>query len=104
MWWLLVVACAPKEPDWLEDCDCPTGEICVWGGVAECQAPPPECKAGFAGECDLAQLGDACTAVLCGYVLGDSGIAGSTSIAAECWTTEETPTERWFDCDAPLTF
>ena len=105
MWMLIVLACGQKEPDWLVDCDCTAGEVCVWGGGAECQVPPPECEAAFAGACDLSKLDDACTAALCGYELGDTGeIAGTTSIEAECWETEENALERWFDCKAPLTF
>ena len=101
----LLVACggtAPKEPGWVADCDCSEGQICVVGGVSECIDPPAECGGAWDGDCDLSQIGDPCTAALCGFLLGDSGIVGSTSLNAECWTGDGEATERYFDCDAPL--
>jgi hypothetical protein len=105
--WLLVVlaACGVREPDWVEDCDCGADQVCTWAGPAECQDIPEACSAALAGTCDLQLLDDACRAALCDLPLGDSGeIAGTNSTDVECWTTDDTPTQRWIDCDASMTF
>jgi hypothetical protein len=64
--WLWWIACAPKEPDWVADCDCPNNQLCVWGGAAACVDLPESCTAAFAGECDLSLVDDACAAAVCG--------------------------------------
>jgi hypothetical protein len=104
--WLWLMACGTLEPDWLEDCDCGADQVCTWGGPGdECQDIPELCAAALDGECDLDRLDDPCRAALCDLPLDENGeIAGTNSTAVECWSTSETPTERWIDCDAPLTF
>ncbi|MEZ4239819.1 MAG: hypothetical protein R3F59_27415 [Myxococcota bacterium] len=103
-WLVWTVGCGVAEPDWLDRCDCGPAEICVDGGVGACQAVPDACADAFGGACDVAKNDDACTAALCGFALDDQGeIAGSWSIDAECYTVDGA-TERWMDCDAPLTF
>jgi hypothetical protein len=99
----MVAGCVDPEPDWVEVCDCAEGQVCTWGGPAECQDVPEACAAPFADTCDLEQLDDACRAALCELPLDEAGeIAGTNSTEVGCWTVDETPTERWIDCAAPL--
>ncbi len=103
MIWALVIACGTREPDWVEGCDCPDGELCVSSGVAACLAPPEACAAAFEGSCDLDLVDDACTAEVCGFSLEDSGVPAGVTIAAECWERDGV-VERHVDCDATPTF